>query len=297
MTQENSNQNSTDNQGGSARLAIVRPFARFEDQYLMIPNVILDYLIPYCPPTAFMVLMVIYRKTFGWRKREDRISYSQIEQATGLSKATIWRALRFLAGEPDSSKPNSKTPEYKLINVRREPRHDRLGDDCYYSLNQTFELPVMLTGESDDDYWVDGLTINGDVTPRFKNETRAGLNIKPEPVQNLNPQKTNKETKDTGRTGIDSYIEAMLKVYNGVFNKRATGSEKLKEAAADLMLKGVTLEDYLEGCKRYQKNGTIDIRGPESIASWAINVKNDRERGVKVSKEPYQDANGNWHRE
>lgn len=289
--QENEVHPSTDTQGGSAKLAVIRPFARFEDQYLMIPNVIIDYLIPYCTPTAFVVLMVIYRKTFGWRKREDRISYSQIEQATGLSHNAVYHALRFLEGKPDKRKPNSKTPEYQLINIRREPRKNSVGDDCYYSLNQTFELPVMLTGEGDDEYWVDGLTVFGN--QYFKSTDTSTLN-EPAPVLLKDTQKT-EINKDTGRIGIDDYIEGMLTEYNSTFNKRARRSKAVEKAAAELMLKGVPLTDYAEGCRQYQKHGTRNIRGPESIAPWAEGVKHDREQGVSITKGGgYWDANMNW---
>lgn len=277
MTQENSNQNSTDNQGG---FNTVHPHKRRDDEFTRINNAVFDHLMHYCTPAAFMIYMVIWRKTEGWHKEWDAISYSQFEELTGLSRPTVWRAIQYLLGEENPQYPSDKKPDYKLISVRGKGKYKE------YSLCETLELIVYQPNN-----------INVTKINRLQNVTDIGYKMKPEPVTKCKTQKTNKETKDTGRTGIDSYIEAMLKVYNGVFSKRARRSKAVEQAAADLMLKGITLEDYLEGCKRYQKNGTIDIRGPESIASWAINAKHDRERGVKVSKEPYQDANGNWHRE
>lgn len=42
------------------------------------------------------VLMAIIRKTYGWQKKQDRISYTQFEELTGLGRWHIARALKSL---------------------------------------------------------------------------------------------------------------------------------------------------------------------------------------------------------
>ena len=38
--------------------------------------------------------MVIFRKTYGWRKKSDRISYSQFEEGTRIDRRNVGRTLR-----------------------------------------------------------------------------------------------------------------------------------------------------------------------------------------------------------
>jgi len=45
------------------------------------------------PGEVMQVVMVIIRKTYGWHKKTDQISYSQFSQMTGLSKSNVARAL------------------------------------------------------------------------------------------------------------------------------------------------------------------------------------------------------------
>jgi phage replication O-like protein O len=48
-------------------------------------------------PYEWRILWVIFRKTYGWHKKADRISYTQFEEATGIGRWHINRALRRLA--------------------------------------------------------------------------------------------------------------------------------------------------------------------------------------------------------
>lgn len=62
--------------------------------YTQTPNELFDYWLPKLKLVELRVLMVIFRKTFGWHKSRDRISMSQLEKLTGshhksISAATI----------------------------------------------------------------------------------------------------------------------------------------------------------------------------------------------------------------
>ena len=48
------------------------------EQYTQIPNFIIDEWMQIMKPTSFKVLMVICRKTLGWRKESDYISQTQL---------------------------------------------------------------------------------------------------------------------------------------------------------------------------------------------------------------------------
>lgn len=65
--------------------------------FTTIPNIILDVWITELSPAEFKIILVIARKTFGWHKRQDRISLSQFETTTGLSRRGIIDAINSLA--------------------------------------------------------------------------------------------------------------------------------------------------------------------------------------------------------
>jgi len=60
-----------------------------EPNYTEMPNILLDEWLPHLKETELKVLLVIYRKTFGWHKTRDQISLSQLEALTGLSRQHI----------------------------------------------------------------------------------------------------------------------------------------------------------------------------------------------------------------
>lgn len=61
--------------------------------YTQTPNELFDYWLPKLKLVELRVLMVIFRKTFGWHKIRDRISLSQLEQLTGSHHQDIIKAV------------------------------------------------------------------------------------------------------------------------------------------------------------------------------------------------------------
>lgn len=63
--------------------------------FVKIPTDLLECAMRELSPSAFKLFMMVWRKTAGWQKSRDRISYSQIRQATGIkSKHTIKKAIK-----------------------------------------------------------------------------------------------------------------------------------------------------------------------------------------------------------
>lgn len=60
-----------------------------------IPNSLLDQWLPRAPHRYFAVLLLVLRKTVGFRKCRDFIALSQITAGAGVSRQTARRALRF----------------------------------------------------------------------------------------------------------------------------------------------------------------------------------------------------------
>ena len=64
--------------------------------FTMLPNIFLDKYIFNLSGAAVKIYLVITRKTIGWGKKENYISYSQFHKFTGLSKSSISSAIKEL---------------------------------------------------------------------------------------------------------------------------------------------------------------------------------------------------------
>jgi len=92
--------------------------------FVMVPTIVLDVLMKQLTSNEFRILILIIRKTIGFQKETDRITYSQIQLATGIkSSATVSTALKGLV-------------EMNLIIKTRESRRDIMR----YSLNLDVEI-------------------------------------------------------------------------------------------------------------------------------------------------------------
>jgi phage replication O-like protein O len=70
---------------------------QLENGYAKIANEILERLSStYLSPYEWQVLMFIFRKTYGFNKKQDRLPVSQIEKVTGIQKANVSRTLKKL---------------------------------------------------------------------------------------------------------------------------------------------------------------------------------------------------------
>ena len=61
--------------------------------YFQCPNELVDYWLPRLNLVELRVFLFINRKTLGWHKIKDRISLSQIQEATGSQKIHILKAI------------------------------------------------------------------------------------------------------------------------------------------------------------------------------------------------------------
>ncbi len=61
--------------------------------YTQTPNILFDKIMCTLNESELKVFLAIIRKTFGWQKTHDRISFTQIEEMTGLSRQSISNGL------------------------------------------------------------------------------------------------------------------------------------------------------------------------------------------------------------
>ena len=64
--------------------------------FTQVPNVLLDEFMSQVDSDTFKVLMVICRKIYGYHKDSDRISLSQLQNISGLSRKMVKKAIRIL---------------------------------------------------------------------------------------------------------------------------------------------------------------------------------------------------------
>lgn len=92
--------------------------SKFIANSFQVPNAFVDEMLEQISGNACKIYLLIVRKTRGWNKESDRISYSQIQKFTGInSRATISKALDELlsTGLITAQKGNEKTTsEYRL---------------------------------------------------------------------------------------------------------------------------------------------------------------------------------------
>lgn len=53
------------------------------------PNTLFDVYLPLMSGAELKVTLAICRKTFGWHQKEDRLSLSQLQKLTGLSRQSV----------------------------------------------------------------------------------------------------------------------------------------------------------------------------------------------------------------
>lgn len=92
---------------------------KLKPNFTGIPNAILETMSRFSGAET-KVLMVICRKTYGWKKDTDKISASQFVKMTGLDVSTIRRVTRKLALDGVIAKSASQggtkldLPEYEI---------------------------------------------------------------------------------------------------------------------------------------------------------------------------------------
>ena len=98
-----------------------------EDGHTRIANPVLEALMRTAlNGSEFRVLLTVVRKTWGWCKKEDSLSFSQIAEITGLPRRTVIRAANHLlamnlllkratSGKPSVWKVNKDFEQWKVV--------------------------------------------------------------------------------------------------------------------------------------------------------------------------------------
>lgn len=158
-----------------------------ENGHVDIANSIIEALARHkISPNEWQVLMVIFRKTYGWHKKEDGIPLSQFCEMTGILKPHVHRALKKLAQRNVITRTGNVT---------------RIGND--YIVNYQFQ--------KDYDKWEALPKLVTRYLNRQRGVTRTGNGALPKLV-------TSKET--TKENTKERYPQDFLLFYNSYPNRK-----------------------------------------------------------------------------
>jgi hypothetical protein len=140
-----------------------------------LPNIILDKIIPLIPESEARCLIYICRRTFGFHKESDRISFSQfiegikdrrgvvLDYGTGLSRQSVASGLKNLVKSEAVIVSKNKTGNWYKINLQMDV------DKVVYLIDQSRKL------------------------------TKSGLNTRPKSVYKLDTQNLGNKEKPSIR--------------------------------------------------------------------------------------------------
>lgn len=105
-----------------------------ENGYTAIANEILEKLVNTAIlGSEYQIVFFVIRKTYGYQKKEDRISLTQFEKSTGLSRVTVVKALKNLVSRKilvKTAKPTyrlNKDYETWVVKTAKLVKHNDIG--------------------------------------------------------------------------------------------------------------------------------------------------------------------------
>jgi phage replication O-like protein O len=112
--------------------------------YTQIPNVYFDEIMQNLNGSENLVLLVIMRKTFGWQKKKDRISYSQIMNLAGIAKSTTAAALTALEKKGYIKAEYNGQFTFYSVNIDEETVPKIIPDGTNCTENRTGTVPKIV---------------------------------------------------------------------------------------------------------------------------------------------------------
>ena len=143
------------------------------DGYTPIPDSVIEKLYQLDNQLArneIAVLLFIARKTFGWGKQFEKISYSQFAKATGISRSNVWRTLhplikrKIIFRTGDHRKAfygiNKAVNEWQVTSPMKSP--ERVQGDITHEVSRSSEVTSPMKSASPPK------TPSGDITSEAK---------------------------------------------------------------------------------------------------------------------------------
>jgi hypothetical protein len=245
-------------------------FSGFQSpNYTPVPDEIFDDLIDFLSNAELKVLLYIVRRTFGFKKLSDNISFSQLcrgittregeilDRGTGLSKSTVALAVKSLT-------------EKNIIVVRRNISKEKGFEPTTYALNFA-DAPLSENRTRVVRKIGQGLSGLSDIQETVLQDIRNNVNV------GLLEQEENEDDNDDDKTDPEAYLLSEIVRHTGDTNPKSLGSfrtviRKLKPGTAERILVA-TKEAYAAGKVPGNKRAGYFIGMAKNIA---------KERGIDL---------------
>jgi phage replication O-like protein O len=133
---------------------------KLKPNFTAIPNVLLDEAMRTLTPGAVKTLFAICRYTYGWGKKSDRISLTQLAEMTGMDRANVSRSVRQLGsllivtpGDPRTRRAseyqiNVEIPDQDLVSLRQQ---GLVSQEQQTSVRASVNLPTIRRNPKKED--------------------------------------------------------------------------------------------------------------------------------------------------
>ena len=251
-------------------------------RFTPIPDEFLDHQLAYVSSAEAKVMLFLFRKTYGYRKSGDRVSLAQLEfgtvasdgtiidRGTGLSRATIWRALKGLQ-------------EKGLIEVHRQTTPLGDSDINYYRIREDGGPFGSGSGSTDEGERGEGSSRN-ETTPSselnhrpLRSKPRGGFSSEPTRTDSTREDFT-QERRETGfgiqdsaqrhreQPATDDALEGLAREFLqriGYAKPASAKRQRTLEILRDLQeVDGFSLDELRTAC---DIAAAMNARGPELI--------------------------------
>ncbi len=231
-----------------------------ENGHLDIANELAEALArTYLSPTESRVLWAVLRKTYGWEKKTDRISFTQFEKATGMNRRHVFDALNSLI-------------------ARRIITRSGEGQQLFYGLQKDYERWQPLPAGA---------------TARHGN---LALKAKPLPVEVTEQTVTRKGNTSLPAEATESLpVEAKtIDNTNTYLKKESIGAQNIKLFQSTEVLEyieklkpqfpGLNFDLEMQGCRTYWSEDKRKLQRPKSaVLRWMKNAQRYKQGKSKFS--------------
>ena len=213
---------------------------QLEDGHTRIANEILEAFCRIFPPngSSARVLLAIIRKTYGWNKKEDRISISQIEEITGLSRRAVIYALQNLEVQ-------------RFITVQRQRGRGNVNQVNTVSLQKNYDLWVVQrkSPQYEKQLQKQREKYQAGVVQRkeggAKNDKKVVQRIEKGSANSLHPQKTNTKNNNKRKYGEFENILLTDGEYQKLKDQLGTETEaRIEKISAYVASSGKLYKDH-----------------------------------------------------
>lgn len=244
--------------------------ADIEDGYTKISNLILEVLaIADLTGVQKSICLFLFRRTYGWDKKEDRISLKEFAHATGSSKSYVSKQLKELINQKvvlrTSHKPG-KTPTY-TFNTRVEQWHKGCVDTQRLNKNTTQGLYKRTTQGLNK-----STTPELPSTPDTMGDERGSKESIKENVKESNNVRNvidiNSQNRDTGNcSNVEKILDyARQKIMTNQLAYESLVNDDLKAHGKKVLIKAIDLAVEQQKEKDNYKRGDPD--NGVDIGSW-----------------------------